>query len=799
MTSRSVHFIAHARLKDLVGRGLINDDNVAIIELIKNGKDAGSNRVVIKFSEAVEESGESRLIIQDFGHGMTFDDIRYKWLNIAYSEKKGASRKNGEAFAGNKGIGRFSCDRLGRHLDLYTKTSGGSINCLEIDWTKFEVDDRDRQIGTIKARVRDLTDREFTEKTGLSKFAHGTVLVIRSLRSRWSRKHLVDLRKELERFAIDPNGSFKISVGSSDFPNDEVVNGDVENKIFERLDFRTTSILASIPSSGREILVSLRHDGDEVFSLRERNPYAHLRDLKITIFYLNTAAKAFFKRQTGYRSVDFGSVFFFLNGFRVPPYGNESNDWLSLDQRKAQGQRRFLSTRDVVGYVEVADREGTFQPVSSREGLVHNAAFLELTSDEQNVKSSFDDEMLYGMFHKVFRKLERFVVEGLDWDRINEVATPVDEERLLASDKFEYATERRRVLDTLIPTIGVRTPRSHTIDVQVNLPYVLRLAQDATTSYEEFVQNLQEKFEGTSASNLSPTEKRDLSRFIKRQAKELAVKSESVQQLGQANTALQKAQAETKHQLAVEEKRRLFAEFESTADQARILQMHHQIGILSGKLFKAFDRAIRRYRADPNTFSKDQLFEMIERSMFDIDKIRKVSKFAAKASFDLSTNKVTEDLVQFVQEYIESFNELSLDWNIKVAFSNPKEASLVRSFRPIELSMLIDNLIDNAGKAGAKALDVVVAQRGSKLSLSFVDNGSGLPKMFKPEELFHSGITTTSGSGIGLKHAQKIVEDLEGRISIKDNEKQGATDLAPKFYPVLSSPRPLDLPGWAVG
>ena len=71
MTSRTVNFIAHARLKDIVGRGLINDDNVAIIELIKNSKDAGSKRVLIKFSDAVEGGKNSKLIIQDFGQGMT--------------------------------------------------------------------------------------------------------------------------------------------------------------------------------------------------------------------------------------------------------------------------------------------------------------------------------------------------------------------------------------------------------------------------------------------------------------------------------------------------------------------------------------------------------------------------------------------------------------------------------------------------------------------------------------------------------------------------------------------------------
>src|SRR5262249_50224958 len=148
-------------------------------------------------------------------------------------------------------------------------------------------------------------------------------------------------------------------------------------------------------------------------------------------------------------------------------------------------------------------------------------------------------------------------------------------------------------------------------------------------------------------------------------------------------------QAETKHQLDVEQKRRLFAEVESSSDQKRILQLHHQIGLLSGKLFKAFDRTIRKFRSDPESLTKAQLFDLIERSIFDIDKIRKVSKFAANASFDLSTNKVTADIVQFVQEYIENFNEVSLDWNIKVIFQNSKQVALVRAFRPIELSMLV--------------------------------------------------------------------------------------------------------------
>ena len=48
-------------------------------------------------------------------------DIENKWLNIAYSEKKEKKEEYGRTLAGNKGVGRFSCDRLGKYLTIYTK------------------------------------------------------------------------------------------------------------------------------------------------------------------------------------------------------------------------------------------------------------------------------------------------------------------------------------------------------------------------------------------------------------------------------------------------------------------------------------------------------------------------------------------------------------------------------------------------------------------------------------------------------------------------------------------------------
>ena len=77
-------------------------------------------------------------------------DLFDKWLFVAYSSKKEGSEdyrdkiKSTRIYAGAKGIGRFSCDRLGSNLILYTrkKSPATSFNVLHVDWNDFEVDSK---------------------------------------------------------------------------------------------------------------------------------------------------------------------------------------------------------------------------------------------------------------------------------------------------------------------------------------------------------------------------------------------------------------------------------------------------------------------------------------------------------------------------------------------------------------------------------------------------------------------------------------------------------------------------------
>ena len=129
---------------------MITDDNLAVLELVKNSFDAGSPSVDIIFKNIKENDDSddlviatdntSTIVIQDYGVGMDDEALINRWLNIAYSEKKGKKEDFGRVLAGNKGVGRFSCDRLGNFLTIYTRVSNKPYYKLYIDWRQFETE-----------------------------------------------------------------------------------------------------------------------------------------------------------------------------------------------------------------------------------------------------------------------------------------------------------------------------------------------------------------------------------------------------------------------------------------------------------------------------------------------------------------------------------------------------------------------------------------------------------------------------------------------------------------------------------
>ena len=105
-------FRVSSGLKSIIGRDLITNDFVAIFELVKNAFDAKATHVKVVFD--LDRKETAAIYVVDNGKGMSAHDVENKWLFVAYSAKKDGEEDLGErrVYAGSKGVGRFSCDRL---------------------------------------------------------------------------------------------------------------------------------------------------------------------------------------------------------------------------------------------------------------------------------------------------------------------------------------------------------------------------------------------------------------------------------------------------------------------------------------------------------------------------------------------------------------------------------------------------------------------------------------------------------------------------------------------------------------
>ncbi|WP_194581963.1 ATP-binding protein, partial [Vibrio anguillarum] len=132
-----------AQLITELGERLVSRNHIGISELIKNAYDADSQTVDVSLTNASRyDLTNSELVIADKGLGMTFDIIEKNWMTIGTSNKRTNpfSKLYGRPVTGNKGIGRFACQRLAEQLELTTcaKTEQGFEHTTVLfDWDDF--------------------------------------------------------------------------------------------------------------------------------------------------------------------------------------------------------------------------------------------------------------------------------------------------------------------------------------------------------------------------------------------------------------------------------------------------------------------------------------------------------------------------------------------------------------------------------------------------------------------------------------------------------------------------------------
>ncbi len=762
------HFKISSALKNLIGSDLITDNFVAVFELVKNSFDAKATEVKITF-ENIYSKKDAKIIIQDNGKGMTYEDLTTKWLFLAYSAKRDGTEdyrdkiKSGRIYAGAKGVGRFSCDRLGNFLNLITvsKKSKNKIENIFVDWSKFEKDQK-KEFAEIPVKHTTLVKTNYELK-------HGTILEITGIQPDfWKRDNFKKLKEKLSKLirpdlnVSDDVQKFKIQLfvpEEKDRDNDVIkklkqensnhinlyyntVNGEIKNFVFNELNIKTTKIESSIDDNG-VITTRLTDRENYIYEIKEKSEFNLLSNVGVTLYFLNRSAKITFRKRTGVEHVDFGSLFIYKNGFRIYPYGERNDDSLGLDNRAMQGYARYIGLRSLMGEISIQGENHELRETTSRgDGLLKNKTYDELTNKED------------GYLIKILRRLEKYVIDVTQWG--------VNDE-----DESENIS-KENVKENLVKLIANISDDKSILGLKYNKDVINLVSNKEEKSAKKLIKNFKRIASESSNKQLHKEAERlekTLSTLLK--AKESAEKESLKKDVERKRIA-----AELEQQIT----ETLFAKADRGTEKNDLLSVQHHIYRHSAQhITKYIDDLVNAINSNK---PKDILLNITSKISFENKKVITLSKFVTKAHFDTTVNKINVDLIKFVNEYVlnvyQEYKHLMINnQNFKIIANTPKDLNFDFSFRPIELIIILDNLLNNSLKAKAKNVKINWNNiNKSEIELHVIDDGIGIPNKNK-DRVFEARFTTTNGSGLGLYHTKEIIEKMGGKIIVNNKLKQG--------------------------
>lgn len=276
MNKKEVNLTIDSRIISHLGEALIDNEKIALLELIKNASDADANYCNIEIDTLYQsEYGQGRIIIEDDGNGMTPYIIENAFLKIATSFKSNhqkVSPKFKRQAQGNKGIGRLSLNQLGKFISVDTKvdlelpkyfspeelrtvlgynTENDFLNDndfyyyhIDIDWERYSKSNE--SIENVKLELQTLL---FNELTFSHKKNHGTrieVLGLKGIDFWQSNQTQKEIEQDVLEFLnpyLDEKYNFYVKINLDDriFTSNKYDISDIENNFLSKVDFTFNS------------------------------------------------------------------------------------------------------------------------------------------------------------------------------------------------------------------------------------------------------------------------------------------------------------------------------------------------------------------------------------------------------------------------------------------------------------------------------------------------------------------------------------------------------------------------------
>ncbi len=434
-------------------------------------------------------------------------------------------------------------------------------------------------------------------------------------------------------------------------------------------------------------------------------------------------------------------MFLFRNNFRVYPIGEEGNDWFAFDRRKQQGYARFLGTREIIGRVDVFGSDKDFQEASSRnQGLIDTAAVRQLKK---------------AVMEHCLKRLEKYVVPVSWADKAD--ANTDDLSRLLTDPG------RARVSNSVAGLVD---------DKQVELlafsKRLIGLLNERSNEFESSVvalRSIASKIDDKGLlSKIDKAEERfEQLKKAEQEAYRIADKERKT-----AEAALERASA-AEEETEREKRRSHFLESVINVDASTILNLHHQITIYSVQIAQKIQNLLRR-TAGQQSIPRDLLLQEMEQIAFLNAKVQSITRFAPLATFKLDSEKIEADLPEFIADYVEKIAKTSTQ-RVQMEVEND-HPGMKKRFNPIDIAVVIENLISNSWRAHARKIRFEMKQPTKNiLELRVSDNGDGLARGLDKDRIFEMGYTSTrAGSGLGLYHVRQVLGEMGGSIELMDTK-----------------------------
>lgn len=480
----------------------VKNERIALIELIKNSYDADADWVKVTFQGFGDnykiEKG-SKIIIEDNGHGMSQELIENHWLNPATPEKKRRKKtknttRKGRIIQGEKGIGRFSILKLGRRIDIISKTKEDrQEHLLSYNFSRYD-DDFLSEDGVEKDLYIDdlivtLSNRK-PERIVPSKLSfgsrkkkrlnHGTIIEISDLKGSWTEKKVESVYRDLTKlesiFLKRDNIEFEVGIYRDGEHQNFQANYleklallleerpviKIENGCFDsdKIEYRFTingveESISILDPSITGLKVFRDRFGNAGSELKERQIECGSFDFGFYIFDFSAQAPAKYKLdQEDKLIIRDHRIYLYRDNIRVYPYGEPDDDWLRIDMyRGTISAGHFLSNDQVVGFVNISQKNNpNLKDKTNREGLIDEG---NATEDFITLLQSFlayIRQKPYARYRKNIesKKDQDIFISGKVQKQFDELKSAVEDNmaalNILAKAENEYKAERRYLI-----------------------------------------------------------------------------------------------------------------------------------------------------------------------------------------------------------------------------------------------------------------------------------------------------------------------------------------------------------------